>query len=118
MLEHVEPSQIPKYFGGTQTDENGDPKCMHKVREYLFITGQKKKIEEETKPNKFYHKNENLQICDVILQINWGGKVPKESYVMRDERDNNNEDFIDTTIKKGSKIKLEFKCKEAGCALK
>lgn len=37
---------------------------------------------------------------------------------MRDEKDNNNEDFIDTVIKKGSKIKLEFKCKEAGCALK
>lgn len=32
MLEHVDPSQIPKYFGGTQTDENGDPKCMHKVK--------------------------------------------------------------------------------------
>lgn len=31
MLEHVEPSQIPKYFGGTQTDEDGDPKCTHKV---------------------------------------------------------------------------------------
>ncbi|XP_055323322.1 SEC14-like protein 4 [Sitodiplosis mosellana] len=80
MLEHVDPSQIPKYFGGTQTDEDGDPKCMHKV--------------------------------------NWGGKVPKELYIMRDEKDNNNEDFVDTMIKKGSKIKLEFKCKDAGCALK
>ncbi|XP_031638841.1 SEC14-like protein 2 [Contarinia nasturtii] len=80
MLEHIDPSQIPKYFGGTQTDEDGDPKCMHK--------------------------------------LNWGGKIPKEMYVMRDEKDNNNEDFIDTIIKKGSKIKLEFKCMESGCALK
>lgn len=31
MLEHVDASQIPKYFGGTQTDEDGDPKCLHKV---------------------------------------------------------------------------------------
>lgn len=31
MLEHVDRSQIPKYYGGTQTDEDGDPKCMHKV---------------------------------------------------------------------------------------
>lgn len=52
------------------------------------------------------------------FQLNWGGKIPKEMYVMRDEKDNNNEDFIDTIIKKGSKIKLEFKCKDAGCALK
>lgn len=39
-------------------------------------------------------------------------------YVVRDDKDNNNDDFVDTTIKKGSKIKLDFKCKEAGCALK
>lgn len=51
-------------------------------------------------------------------QICWGGKIPKDLYVIRDDKDNNNEDFVDTTIKKGSKIKLEFKCKEAGCALK
>lgn len=31
LLDHVDPSQLPKYFGGTQTDEDGDPKCMHKV---------------------------------------------------------------------------------------
>lgn len=34
MLEQVDASQIPKYFGGTQTDEDGDPKCMHKVTNY------------------------------------------------------------------------------------
>lgn len=31
MLEHVDASQIPKYFGGTDVDEDGDSKCMHKV---------------------------------------------------------------------------------------
>lgn len=53
-----------------------------------------------------------------MIQINWGGKVPKEMYTVRDEKDNNNEDFTDTVIKKGSKIKLEFHCKEAGNVLK
>lgn len=33
MLEHVDRSQIPKYYGGTQTDEDGDPKCTHKVND-------------------------------------------------------------------------------------
>lgn len=31
MLENVDSSQIPMYFGGTLTDEDGDPKCTHKV---------------------------------------------------------------------------------------
>lgn len=37
MLEHVDPSQLPKYYGGTQTDEDGDPKCMHKVQTLSFF---------------------------------------------------------------------------------
>lgn len=36
MLEHVDPTQLPTYFGGTQTDEDGDPRCMHKVRIFLI----------------------------------------------------------------------------------
>lgn len=61
MLEHVDPSQIPKYFGGTQTDENGDPKCMHKV------TVNKNRNNHEICLRRI-HKNENgMQICDAIL---------------------------------------------------
>lgn len=37
---------------------------------------------------------------------------------MRDEKDNNNDEFVDTIIKKGTKIKLEFDCKDAGSHLK
>lgn len=37
---------------------------------------------------------------------------------MRDEKDNNNEEFVDTIIKKGSKIKLDFNCKDSGSHLK
>lgn len=80
MLEHVDPSQIPKYYGGTATDDDGNPKCLQK--------------------------------------INWGGKVPKELWTVREEKDNNNEEFTDTIIKKGTKLKLDFKCKEAGHVLK
>lgn len=42
MLEHVDASQIPKYFGGTQTDEDGDPKCMHKVTHRMRKSEKKK----------------------------------------------------------------------------
>lgn len=31
MLESIDASQIPKYFGGTQTGEGDDIKCEHKV---------------------------------------------------------------------------------------
>lgn len=39
-------------------------------------------------------------------------------YTVKDDKDNNNDDFTDTVIKKGSKIKMEFHCKEAGNILK
>jgi len=32
LLKVVEKDQIPKYFGGTQVDENGDEKCSSKVQ--------------------------------------------------------------------------------------
>lgn len=99
MLEHVDPTQIPKYFGGTMTDEDGDPKCTHKVCGNNFVCG-------------FFNQN------DFYFQLNWGGKVPKEMYTVRDANDNNNDDFIDTVIKKGSKLKLDFLCNDPSCVLK
>lgn len=80
MLEHVDASQIPKYFGGTMTDEDGDPKCKTKI-------------------------------C-------WGGRIPKDMYNKRNEdKDNNNENYVDTTINKGGKLKLEFQCDTPGSVL-
>lgn len=32
ILQRCDASQIPKYFGGTQTDEDGNPKCLSKLR--------------------------------------------------------------------------------------
>lgn len=146
MLEHVDASQIPKYFGGTQTDEDGDPRCLHKVTKtklygkrqmelFFTILKEEKRKRKKKNDNSVHHTQSTVsqcvcvctfstfiimyvKICNKIFQINWGGKIPKELYVVRDEKDNNNDEFVDTIIKKGSKIKLEFKCKEAGCALK
>lgn len=56
------------------------------------------------------------------LQIQWGGKIPKELYIVRTDADtskeNNNDDFKDEVIKKGSKLKLEFDVDKPGCVLK
>uniref|UniRef100_A0A8D7ZT69 SEC14-like protein 2 n=4 Tax=Culex pipiens TaxID=7175 RepID=A0A8D7ZT69_CULPI len=32
ILERCDPSQLPAHFGGTQTDEDGNPKCENKVK--------------------------------------------------------------------------------------
>lgn len=71
----------------------------------------------------------SLWICDYYkntfsssLQIQWGGKIPEEMYMVRLDSDsmteNNNEDFVDEVIKKGTKLKLEFKVSEPGSVLK
>lgn len=52
------------------------------------------------------------------FQVNWGGKVPKEMYTVRDANDNNNDDFIDTVIRKGSKLKLDYFCNDPSSVLK
>ncbi|KAJ6642069.1 SEC14-like protein 2 [Pseudolycoriella hygida] len=74
LLEHVDESQLPTYFGGQMTDDDGNPKCLSKI-------------------------------C-------WGGKIPEELYTDKNDSLTNNEDFVDTTVKKGGKIKLELNCEE------
>lgn len=44
--------------------------------------------------------------------------MPKEMYTVRDVNENNNDDFTDTVIKKGSKLKLDFLCNDPSCVLK
>ena len=31
LLEEIDADQLPAYYGGTMTDDNGDPKCLSKV---------------------------------------------------------------------------------------
>ena len=51
--------------------------------------------------------------------IKWGGKVPKDAYKKKDEAtDDPNAEFVETYIKKGGKLKMEFDCKSPGCFLK
>lgn len=41
-------------------------------------------------------------------KIVWGGKIPREMYVEKND-ENNNKDFLETVVNKGTKLKLEFK---------
>lgn len=78
ILDRVDKSQLPLYYGGTLVGVNGDPKCQDKIV--------------------------------------WGGKIPIECYTNLDET--KDESFVEATIKKGTKLKLEFECKDVGCFLK
>lgn len=80
ILDKVDASQLPQFYGGNLTDADGNPKCIEKI-------------------------------C-------WGGKVPKELYVAKEEHFNNNNTFKETVIKKGSKMKLYFDVVDEGCFLK
>lgn len=31
MLERIDPSVLPKYYGGEMTDPDGNPKCLEKI---------------------------------------------------------------------------------------
>lgn len=50
-------------------------------------------------------------------KINKSGKVPKELYSENTERDKNAEDFVTTTIRKGSKLELDISASETGSLL-
>lgn len=52
--------------------------------------------------------------------IKWGGKVPKDMYKSKDAAgaEDPKSEFVETHIKKGGKLKMEFDCKSAGCFLK
>lgn len=32
ILERVDPSNLPKYYGGELTDSDGNPKCLEKIK--------------------------------------------------------------------------------------
>lgn len=51
--------------------------------------------------------------------IKWGGKVPKDSYKSKDTAtEDPNAEFVETHIKKGGRLKMDFESKSAGCFLK
>lgn len=80
ILERVDRSNLPAYYGGTLTDADGNPKCLEKII--------------------------------------WGGKVPKEFYISKEDTFNSNSSYQTVVIKKGSKLKLEFDIKQSGIILK
>lgn len=79
ILERIDASQLPQYYGGDMTDADGNPKCVEKI-------------------------------C-------WGGKVPKEAYVSKEDNFSSTE-LTETIIKKGSKLKLSFDVVDEDCFLK
>ncbi|CAO1334850.1 unnamed protein product [Diamesa tonsa] len=80
ILERMDSSNFPAYYGGTLTDADGNPKCLEKII--------------------------------------WGGKVPKEFYISKEDTFNSNSSYQTVVIKKGSKLKLEFDIKQSGIILK
>lgn len=38
ILEHIDADQLPVYWGGTMTGEDGDPKCSSKVTHFAHAT--------------------------------------------------------------------------------
>lgn len=74
MLEHVDASQIPKYFGGTQTDEDGDPRCLHKVTKtklygkrqmelFFTILKEEKRKRKKKNDNSVHHTQSTVSQC-------------------------------------------------------
>lgn len=53
----------------------------------------------------------------LFTKINRAGKVPKELYLENTEREKNMEDFVTTTIRKGSKLELDISAAELGSLL-
>lgn len=51
-------------------------------------------------------------------KICWGGKVPEELYTDKNDSLTKNDDFVDTTVKKGGKIKLDLNCEDTDYLLK
>ncbi|XP_024940464.1 SEC14-like protein 2 isoform X2 [Cephus cinctus] len=53
----------------------------------------------------------------LTTKICQGGKVPKDLYINKAEKDKSNEDFTTVTVRKGDKLKLDFKPAQLGSLL-
>ncbi|KRT83236.1 CRAL-TRIO domain containing protein [Oryctes borbonicus] len=56
LLEHVSPDNLPKHYGGTMVDPDGDPKCPSKVRPGKTVPKElyKKNLTDEVLVNRDY----------------------------------------------------------------
>lgn len=119
MREHIDPEQLPVVYGGTLTDPDGDPRCRTMVRERNgpvdpnLIAGSPFGIKTEIK--KSPEKKLNLLLHFLLLQINYGGTVPKSYYVqdsVKVEYDNS------VSISRGSCFQLEYVVEAPGSLLR
>lgn len=53
-----------------------------------------------------------------LTKLKYGGKIPEELYIQKNDSDKCKDDFTDTIIKKGGQIQLTFKCTDTTSILK
>lgn len=93
LRKHIDPEQLPVVYGGTLTDPDGDPRCRTMVRTCA-----------------------NTHCCSVskmepelmfggVLQIKYGGAVPR-SYYVQDSVKVQYDSSV--TISRGSVFQLEY----------
>lgn len=96
---HIDPEQLPVVYGGTLTDPDGDPSCRTMVRG--------RNIREGRYPTAGFSflNNHKLPCASLLLQIKYGGTVPR-SYYVQDSVKVQYESSV--TISRGSIFQLEY----------
>ena len=41
LLEEIDSDQLPAYYGGSMTDPDGNPMCLTKVNDIIYISNKK-----------------------------------------------------------------------------
>lgn len=96
---HIDPEQLPVVYGGTLTDPDGDPSCRTMVRGRNIREGRY-----PTAGPSFLN-NHKLLCASLLLQIKYGGTVPR-SYYVQDSVKVQYESSV--TISRGSIFQLEY----------
>lgn len=110
LREHINPKQLPVVYGGTLTDPDGDPCCRTMVREQHVLVDQNPVI-----GSLFGKKTKMTLLHFPLLQIKYGGVVPKSYYVqdaVKVEYDSS------VTISRGSCFQLEYDIKAPSSLLR
>lgn len=96
---HIDPEQLPVVYGGTLTDPDGDPSCRTMVRGRNIRRGT------VSYGWAICRNNHKLLCASLLLQIKYGGTVPR-SYYVQDSVKVQYESSV--TISRGSIFQLEY----------
>lgn len=100
IARHIDPDNLPKYFGGNLVDPDGNPRYITKV----FVC--------------YEQMSGNLFLTNRYFQIKQGGKIPKSYYTNKFDQINNEQAHTSTVVKKGDKLVLDFIVADQGCFLR